>query len=95
MAALWIAHANLTDEELYGGYVKQATEVLAAHGGEFVARGGRYRQFEGTDHARNVVVRFDSFEAAVACYESEAYQAIVGDAIAASERSVVVVEADI
>lgn len=92
MAALWIAHANVTDEAGYGGYVARATEILTEHGGTFLARGGRYEQMEGTDHARNVVVRFPTFEDAVACYRSDAYQSVVGDAIAGSERSVVIVE---
>jgi uncharacterized protein (DUF1330 family) len=92
MPALWIAHANVTDEAQYGAYVERATEVLTAHGGTFIARGGRYEQMEGTDHARNVVARFATFDDAVACYRSDAYQAIVGSAIEASERSVVIVE---
>lgn len=95
MAGLWIAHIDVTDEERYGTYVKGATEAIAAHGGTFVARGGRYEQLEGHDHPRNVVVRFDTYEAALACYHSEQYQAIVGDAIEGSNRSVVVVEADV
>ena len=92
MAGLWIAHVNVTDEERYGSYVAEATKILSSHGGEFLARGGRYEQLEGADHARNVVVRFPSYDAALACYRSEAYQAVVGDAIGASERSVVIVE---
>ena len=92
MAALWIAHIDVTDEERYGAYVAQATGVISSHGGEFIARGGRYEQVEGRDHPRNVVVRFPTFEAASECYHSEAYQAIVGDAIAGSDRSVVIVE---
>ncbi len=92
MAGLWIAHVNVTDEDRYGGYVAEATKVLTAHGATFIARGDRYEQMEGADHARNVVARFPTFEDAVACYRSDAYQAIVGDAIAASERSVVIVE---
>ncbi len=95
MAGLWIAHIEVTDEETYGRYVAGATGAIEAYGGQFVARGGRYQQMEGHDHPRNVVVRFDTFEQAVDCYNSEAYQAVVGDAIAASNRSVVVVEADL
>ena len=94
MAALWIAHINVVDAEKYGGYVERATGIIASHGGEFIARGGRYEQCEGAEHARNVVVRFPTFEDAVACYHSDAYQSIVGDAIAGSERSVVIVEAE-
>ncbi|MEM7340467.1 MAG: DUF1330 domain-containing protein [Actinomycetota bacterium] len=95
MAGLWIAHANVTDADSYGEYVKGATEVIGAHGGTFVARGGQYKQCEGADHARNVVVRFDTFDQAVACYESAEYQAIVQTAVDASDRSVVIVEADV
>lgn len=95
MAGLWIAHVDVTDEEKYGRYVAGATEAIQAHGGTFVARGGRYQQLEGQDKARNVVVRFDTFEDAVACYHSDAYQAIVGLAIEGSDRSIVVVEAEI
>ncbi len=95
MAGLWIAHVEVTDEEAYGRYIEGATKAIAAHNGRFVARGGRYRQFEGKDHPRNVVVRFDSYDDAVACYESPEYQAIVDTAIGASNRSVVVVEAEV
>ena len=92
MPAYWIAHVNVTDEEAYRRYAKIATEAIAAHGGEFLARGGRYRQFEGQDRARHVVVRFASVEAAEACYMSENYQAAVAIAKDASERDLVIVE---
>ena len=49
---------------------------------------------EGKDRARNVVAVFPTFEDAVACYRSEGYQAIVTDAIEASDRTVVIVETD-
>ena len=94
MAGMWIAHVDVTDEERYGGYVARATEVLTAHGARFIARGGRYEQMEGPDRSRNVIAVFPTLEDAVACYESDEYQEIVGDAIAASERSVVLVETD-
>jgi uncharacterized protein (DUF1330 family) len=60
----------------------------------FIARGGRYQQMEGKDHARNVVIRFETFEQAIACYRSPEYQAITGQAQACSNRSVVIVETD-
>ena len=58
----------------------------------FLARGGRYKQLEGNDRARNVVARFPSYEAAVACYESPDYQAALDHARGASERDLVIVE---
>ena len=90
--ALWIAHVHVTDPEAYGRYAKGATEAIAAHGGVFLARGGRYVQLEGNDRSRNVVARFPSLEAAEACYRSEAYQAALAHAQGAAVRDLVVVE---
>ena len=92
MPALWIAHVKVSDEAAYGEYAKRATDVIAAHGGEFIARGGRYIQLEGPDRPRNVVARFPSVEAAEACYRSDAYQEALGFAEGAAERELVVVE---
>lgn len=92
MTALWIAHVHVTDADAYGRYAKAAGPAIAAHGGVFLARGGRYKQLEGNDRARNVVARFPSFEAAVACYESAEYQAALNHARNASERDLVIVE---
>ncbi len=91
-AALWIAHVTVTDPEAYGAYAKAAGPAIAAHGGAFLARGGRYVQLEGTERARNVVARFPSLEAAVACYNSAEYQAALAHAKGASVRDLVVVE---
>lgn len=94
MPALWIAHVTVTDEDAYAGYREIAGEALAAFGGEFVARGGRYQQMEGRDHPRNVVARFATFEAAIECYNSPRYQEAVAIAKTSSERDLVIVETD-
>lgn len=92
MSALWIAHVEVSDTEAYAKYAAIATEAIAAHGGVFLARGGRHRQLEGRDRPRNVVARFPSFDAAIACYESPRYQEALGFAKGASERDLVIVE---
>jgi len=92
MPAYWIAHVTVTDEAAYGRYVKLAGAAIQNHGGRFLARGGRARQFEGRAHPRNVVTEFPSFEAAEACYLSPEYQAALEYAKGASERDVVIVE---
>ena len=94
MSALWIAHVTVTDEAAYGRYAALATKAIAAHGGHFIARGGRYVQLEGTDRARNVVARFSSVEKAEECYHSEAYQEALNHARGASERELMIVEID-
>ena len=92
MTALWISHVTVTDEEAYGRYAKAAGPAIAAYGGAFLARGGRFQQMEGVERPRNVVARFPSFEAAVACYESPEYQAALSHAEGAAERELVIVE---
>jgi uncharacterized protein (DUF1330 family) len=92
MSALWIAHVTVLDAEAYGKYAALAGPAIAAHGGVFLARGGRYVQLEGKDRPRNVVARFPSLEAAVACYQSPEYQAALAHAKGASERDLLVVE---
>lgn len=90
--ALWVANVDVTDAENYMKYAKAATVAIEAHGGRFLARSGRYVQLEGRERSRNVVARFPSLEAAVACYNSTAYQEALAFAKGAAERDLVVVE---
>lgn len=91
MTALWIAHIDVSDPEAHGRYAVEAGPVFAAHGAEFLHRGGRYVQLEGRERKRNVVIRFPSVEAAEACYHSAEYQAALAHA-ATSVRDLVIVE---
>lgn len=90
--ALWIAHVHVTDAESYKKYAELATGAIAAHGGEFIARNGKYEQLEGNDRARNVVARFPSLQRAHDCYYSDSYQAALKFAQNAAERDLVIVE---
>ena len=92
MPALWIAHVTVTDEEAYGKYAALATEAIAAHGGRFIARGGRFVQLEGQARPRNVVARFPDLETAEKCYNSAAYQRALNHARDASERELMIIE---
>lgn len=92
MTALWIAHVKITDPDRYGEYAKRASQVIPAHGGVWLARGGAHVQLEGPDRPRQVVARFPSLEAAEACYRSPEYQAALALAEGAAERELVLVE---
>ena len=92
MPALWIGHVSVTDPEAYGKYAELAGPAIAKHGGRFIARAGRYVQLEGKDRPRNVVAKFDSLEAAEACYNSPEYQAAKAHAVGAAERELLIVE---
>lgn len=92
MPALWISHITVTDPETFAKYVELAGPAISKHGGTFLARGARHVQLEGKDRPRNVVARFESIEAAEACYNSDDYQAALVFAKDASERDLMVIE---
>ncbi|MCV6593338.1 MAG: DUF1330 domain-containing protein [Silicimonas sp.] len=92
MPALWIAHVTVTDADQYGKYAELAGPALAKYGGEFIARGARFVQFEGREHARQVVAKFPSIEAAEQAYNSPEYAEALKFSNGASERDVLVVE---
>jgi len=92
MAAYWIGRITVTDQDTYGEYAKRAGPAIEAHGGRFLARGGRHLTPEGRDHARNVVVEFPSFEDATTCYNSPAYQEALAFALKSAERDLAIVE---
>ncbi len=92
MPALWLSRVTVTDAEAYGKYAKLAVPAVESHGGRFIARGGRVVQIEGTASDRNTVIRFDTVEAAEACYQSEGYQAALEFANEASVRNLTIVE---
>jgi uncharacterized protein (DUF1330 family) len=75
-AAYMIADVDVSDPEQYKAYMALSPGAIAAAGGEFVVRGGRHETLEG--HwvpGRVVVVRFPSYEAAKAFYDSPPYLA--------------------
>ena len=48
----WIAHVDVRDAEQYKAYVAANAQPLAAFGGRFLARGGRFENPEGSARGR-------------------------------------------
>lgn len=71
----WMFHVTVTDPETYKKYVEKDAEPFAKYGARFLARGGEFAAVEGTARERHVIIEFDSYEIAKACYESPEYQA--------------------
>ena len=88
----WIVRVDVSDPEVYGQYVKANAEPLGRYGARFLVRGGKYEAVEGQARARNVVIEFPSFEAALACFNDDRYQQAkaIRDPVATAE--VVVIE---
>lgn len=93
MKAYWIAHVNVADAEQYTQYTQRAPAAFAKFGGRFLARGGRSAAMEGGPATqRNVVIEFDSYDQAVACYESEEYQQARAHREGVAQAQILIVE---
>ena len=65
---------KVQDPDALAAYAKLAGPAVVANGGRFLGRGGRVKSLEGEIEERSVIIEFDSFEAAVAHYDSPDYQ---------------------
>ncbi|MBP0615498.1 DUF1330 domain-containing protein [Jiella mangrovi] len=88
----WIARVDVRDPEGYRAYVAAAKPAFEAHGARFLVRGGELTSLEGTARGRNVVIEFDSVEAARACYESDDYQKAKAIREQVAEADMIIVE---
>ncbi|GEL23188.1 hypothetical protein PSU4_21420 [Pseudonocardia sulfidoxydans NBRC 16205] len=87
-----VAYRWVSDPDALAKYGAQAGPVVLAEGGRFVVRGGKATGREHGAAERTVVVEFPSYDAAVAAYESDAYQAAVRILDGVAERDFRIVE---
>ena len=87
-----IARADITNPEAYAQYAAAASKAIAEHGGKPLARGGKSEALEGKARGRNVVLEFESYDAARAYYYSAQYQAAKALREGAAEMEIVLVE---
>jgi len=92
MKAYWIAHVDVTDPDQYSQYTQRAPKAFALYGARMLARGGRCEVLEGQGAQRNVVIEFDSYEQALACYRSPEYQEAKRHREGAGRAEIVIVE---
>jgi len=88
----WVARGDVHDVEAYKEYIAANAAPIAKHGGRFLVRGGRFENPEGSSRARNVVIEFPSYQAALDCYRSPEYQAAVQIRLPISTIDMVVIE---
>ncbi len=83
MPAYWVARSRVIDPVEYKKYTDLVPGIIARYGGKPLARGGRFQIMEGPDKfQRFIVIKFPTFEKAVACFTSPEY-----DKAAAFRRS--------
>ena len=86
MSAYFIAQYKVNDAALYGEYAQGAGATVAASGGELISFDIAAETIEGeAPGPQTVVIKFESVEAAKAWYNSDAYQAVVGKRLAATD----------
>ena len=72
----WIGtQLNIPDQNLYATYAKLAKTTLEEFNGRIVIAGNNEESFkDGEAGLRTVVIEFDSYETAVAAYNSRSYK---------------------
>jgi uncharacterized protein (DUF1330 family) len=89
----WIAHVDVTDPERYQDYIAANAVPFKKFGARFLVRNGQCEVPEGgLGRRRHVVIEFDSYAAAKACYESPEYQAAMKIRSDASTGDLVIIE---
>ena len=88
----WVARGDVRDVEAYKVYIAANAAPIAAHGGRFLVRGGRFENPEGSSRSRNVVIEFPDYATALACYHSPEYQKLVALRAPHSMADIVVIE---
>ena len=74
--AYLIVDMKITDPDQYQQYMAAAPAAVAAAGGEYLVRGGRFESLEGGwQPARLVMLRFPSYEQAKSFYDGQMYRA--------------------
>jgi uncharacterized protein (DUF1330 family) len=89
----WIAfYRSVSDADALAAYAKPAGVAIVAAGGRFLARGVPAQTYEAGLKERTVVIEFPSVAAAVACHDSEGYQAALKLLRNGAERDFRIVE---
>lgn len=87
-----IVRMTVTDPDTYKIYAEMASAVIKLYGGRPLVRGGRFEALEGEARPRNVVLEFESYDAARRFYHSPEYQQAVSKRQPASVGELVLVE---
>ena len=88
----WIARISVREPARYPDYVKTATPAYQRFGAKFLVRGGTFEGVEGDARARNVVIEFPTYQAALDCYNSPEYTAARAIRQAIADGELVIVE---
>jgi uncharacterized protein (DUF1330 family) len=74
----FFVEVEIADSAAYEAYHNSVPDIISAHGGRILVRGGDPQLFDGiVPQRRRVIVEFDNPEAVRTFYNSDAYQAVL------------------
>lgn len=88
----WIVRVDISDPEKYKSYIAANARPFAKYGARFLVRAGRAENPEGSMRARNAVIEFPSYQAAVDCWHSAEYQEAMKLRLPVSTADLVIIE---
>ncbi len=71
----WICRLTVTNPDGFKDYAAISAGIVQGHGGKYLVRGGKFDAVQGDARERNVVIEFESYDAALAAWNSADYQA--------------------
>ena len=93
MSGYFIVRCKYFDESEYKGYARLAADAVRDFNGQFLVTGqGVQNQQESGYLPKSVVVKFDSYQDALACYQSEIYKQALSFIKDSSDRDFAIVE---
>ena len=88
----WIVRMDVRDPEKYKEYAVANAIPFKKYGARFLVRGGKFENLEGSSRARNVVIEFSSYQAALDCWNSPEYKKALAVRLPVSEGDIIIVE---
>jgi uncharacterized protein (DUF1330 family) len=88
----WVARVDVMDEQGFKPYADANAAIFKKFGGRYVVRGGKFDGMEGTSRSRNVVIEFNDYATAMACYRSPEYQENIKRRLPHSTVDLIVIE---
>src|ERR1700722_8182477 len=92
----FFVEVEIADLAAYEAYRTKVPDIIAAHGGRILVRGGDPQPLDGVMPSRRrwVIVEFDSPEAVETFYRSDGYQAVLPIRLNASNGFVCLLTGD-
>lgn len=88
----WIAHVDVRDAGGYEEYRKRNARPFAKFGAKFLVRNGDHQVAEVSLKSRHVVIEFETYEKALACYHSPEYQEAITYRAPVSSGDLVIIQ---